>query len=206
MFQYCIYRIQPLYRGICQLNPSLTDTLRGLVAQCYLSYWRLVVLMCRLIMAEICRIWRGHSTGYEEFCLLRCNVLSPLKANRFFGRRCRFRFHCWRRSQVRNSTKQLSFLLVSYWFLPWLIFRYWSWRWNVPPKHRLTFSGLQDVIFQKTTKVFIMGVSWYILKVLISVMGFCVDIIIPTTERKFRYARDLMHVRNCISVTVFIYM
>jgi hypothetical protein len=38
------------------------------------------------------------------------------------------------------------------WFLAWLI-RPWRWRPHVPPKRRLTFSGLDDVIAQKTELV-----------------------------------------------------
>jgi hypothetical protein len=43
----------------------------------------------------------------------------------------------------------LSCRLLSRCFLVWLILRLWRWRWSVPPKRRLSFNGLHEVISQK---------------------------------------------------------
>jgi hypothetical protein len=43
---------------------------------------------------------------------------------------------------------------ASRWFLAWLILRQWRWRY-VPPKRRLTLTGLHGVISQKITELFI---------------------------------------------------
>jgi hypothetical protein len=40
------------------------------------------------------------------------------------------------------------FLHTSYWFLAWLTLRSWGWRRHVPPKRRLNFTKLHDVIFR----------------------------------------------------------
>jgi hypothetical protein len=41
-----------------------------------------------------------------------------------------------------EETKQLCFLPASWWFLPWIIFPPQKWRRYIPPKRRLTLSGL----------------------------------------------------------------
>jgi hypothetical protein len=48
------------------------------------------------------------------------------------------------------SCSQLICYLLSPWFLARLILRPWRYRRYVPPKRRLTFSGLHDVMSQKT--------------------------------------------------------
>jgi hypothetical protein len=62
---------------------------------------------------------------------------SLLKVYRRFGGTCRTRL------------QQLCLLPASCWFLVRLILRPWRWRRHVPPKHRLIFNGLHDVISQK---------------------------------------------------------
>jgi hypothetical protein len=48
---------------------------------------------------------------------------------------------------------ELCLLLDSCWFLAWLTLQPWRWRRYVPLKHWLTFTGLYDVISQKTALV-----------------------------------------------------
>jgi hypothetical protein len=44
---------------------------------------------------------------------------------------------------------------ASCWFLAWLIFQPGNWRRHVPPKSRLTFNGLYDVVSQKVEEFFV---------------------------------------------------
>jgi hypothetical protein len=60
---------------------------------------------------------------------------SPLKVNRRFGETC----------HVFSS----AYHLLSGWFLAWLMFQPRRWRQHVPPKRRLTFSGLHGAKSQK---------------------------------------------------------
>jgi hypothetical protein len=74
---------------------------------------------------------------------------SLLKVNRHFGGICDLHRQGWRISQAKNQHKTLlatCFMLV----LTWLILWPWRWGWHIPPKCQLTFSGLHDIILQKT--------------------------------------------------------
>jgi hypothetical protein len=62
---------------------------------------------------------------------------SPLKANRLFGGTCRLNLQGRRISKVRNKHEARRKQTVV---------QLWRWRRNVPPKSRLTFYGLHDVI------------------------------------------------------------
>jgi hypothetical protein len=44
---------------------------------------------------------------------------------------------------------RVSLLPASWWFLAWLTLQPWRWRWYVPVKRWLTFTGLHNVIPQK---------------------------------------------------------
>jgi phage shock protein PspC (stress-responsive transcriptional regulator) len=57
-------------------------------------------------------------------------------------------------SLLKSSIFQLFLLIVSCWFLAWLILPPWKSRRYIPPKRRLNFNGLQGVISHKT-KLFI---------------------------------------------------
>jgi hypothetical protein len=52
--------------------------------------------------------------------------------------------------QANQESNKLCLLLASCWFLAWFIFQPWRWRRHVPLKRRLTCSGLQDIMSQKT--------------------------------------------------------
>jgi hypothetical protein len=56
----------------------------------------------------------------------------------------------WKSTDV---SEEIYLVPTSRWFLVWLIFRPWKWRWYVHPKRRLTFKGLHSIITQKT-KIF----------------------------------------------------
>jgi hypothetical protein len=62
-----------------------------------------------------------------------------------FGVTCRLHLQSQRIGQA-----ELCLLPASCWFLAWLILWPWRWRWYIPPKCRLTFSGLHSIISQKT--------------------------------------------------------
>jgi hypothetical protein len=100
--------------------------------------WRTPVPQ-HLLQQEIQK--RGLSTC-EQFCRF-----SSLKVNPHFERICRIHRKGWRISQARN---QVCLLPASCWFLAGLTLRTWRWRRHVPPKRRLTFSGLYCVLFLKT--------------------------------------------------------
>jgi hypothetical protein len=51
--------------------------------------------------------------------------------------------------RCENHKSNTCLLLASCWFLAWFILQPWRWRRHVPPKLRLTFNGLQGVVFQK---------------------------------------------------------
>jgi hypothetical protein len=72
---------------------------------------------------------------------------SPLKVNRSFGGTFRLPF-----SGLKNKpsmTRQSSALFAT-WYIIRFVLRPWRWRRHVPPKCRLIFNGLHDVISQKT--------------------------------------------------------
>jgi hypothetical protein len=47
------------------------------------------------------------------------------------------------------GTDGLTCKFSSCWFLTWLALQPWRWRWHVPVKHLLTFTGLHSIISQK---------------------------------------------------------
>jgi hypothetical protein len=92
------------------------------------------------------RIWSSHRHGCDEVYRLGYNVTYPLKIRRRFGETYYFHLQGRTISQERHQHEVDS----KQRFLIWLIFWPWWWMLNVPPKRRLTFDGLYDVISQKT--------------------------------------------------------
>jgi hypothetical protein len=96
----------------------------------------LLTALLKLSYKYSCRIW-GPTVVVIFWDVMPC---SPLKVNG------RFEEHIVSIFRVEHSSCHLR----SRWFLAHLILLPWRWRRYVPPKRRLTFNGLQGVIFQKT--------------------------------------------------------
>jgi hypothetical protein len=77
-------------------------------------------------------IWVSRNSGYKEF----------VEANRCFRGTCRLYLQGLKVSQTMTTA-------ASCWFLAWLTFQPWKWRRHVPPKCRLTFTGLHDDMFHE---------------------------------------------------------
>jgi hypothetical protein len=77
---------------------------------------------------------------------------SPLRVNWYFGGTYRLHLQGWKGSQAKNkheASNKLHLLLTSCYFLAWRTFCPRRWRWHVPPKYHLTYSGLHSIISQK---------------------------------------------------------
>jgi hypothetical protein len=79
----------------------------------------------------------------EEFYLLGYNSVYPVESQPTFRRHISSPS-----SGSKNTQSKLCLPSVSRWFLALFILRTWRWRRHIPPKHRLTFNGLYDVISQ----------------------------------------------------------
>jgi hypothetical protein len=60
----------------------------------------------------------------------------------------------------RKISPRASYHLLPHWFLSCLIHRRWRWRRYVPPKRRLTFSGLHGFISQKIVLLIGRSYTW----------------------------------------------
>jgi hypothetical protein len=101
---------------------------------------------------SVSTIYKDH-VGFEVLTALVTNSsiirektsCSPLEVNRRFGWTCRLHLQGRRireaRSQ-RESMRQAEGLLG-------LFIQFWRWTRHVPPKRRLTFNGLHDIISQR---------------------------------------------------------
>jgi hypothetical protein len=75
---------------------------------------------------------------------------SPLKVNRRYWGTWRLHLQGRRIAKQETSRESFTYHLLSRSFLAWLFLGTWEGMRHIPPKHRLTFSGLRGVISRKT--------------------------------------------------------
>jgi hypothetical protein len=97
--------------------------------------------------------------------------MESVKVNRRFRGTYRLHLQGRRINRARNQreSRQQAWLLLSRWFLAWLIFRTWKWRKYFLPKRRLTFNGL--LLYWRYNPVWVLASSIGFVKVKFSGVG-----------------------------------
>jgi hypothetical protein len=129
-----------------------------LVFLCYSVMVRLPVLWWSVLHSEnsdSCMVFGSHSDVHGESYLMGYNALQSGESQPTFRRNVSPQYSC--SSFIYNIRSSASNLLcsvyISCWFLALFVLQPWKWRRHVPPKWKLTFTGLLRYIPEDSSSV-----------------------------------------------------
>jgi hypothetical protein len=103
---------------------------------------------------HLCKIWVFYGDSCEAFCPWDLTLFSLLKVNTFQ------RYMSRQLSGLKNKLLSRKLVVLSCWFVSWLILEPLIWRWHVPPKCWLIFNRLHGVSYTLEKRTFLLSPSY----------------------------------------------